>query len=81
MDGAVNLDGSIVGTYIHGLFENVSVRRCLLSGLRRQKGIGSDTQTFTLSKDSEYDKLADHVRSSIDMDMVYKIAGIRRKVR
>ena len=81
MDGAVNPDGSIVGTYIHGLFEDAAVRRCLLSNLRRSKGIGSETQPFTLSKDSEYDKLADHVRSNLDMDMIYRIAGIRRKKR
>jgi len=78
LDGATNGDGSIVGTYIHGLFENESIRRCLLSNLRRAKGVDGDTRTFTLSKGSEYDKLADHVRNSLDMDMVYKIAGINR---
>jgi adenosylcobyric acid synthase len=81
LDGAVSGDGNIVGTYIHGLFENASVRRCLLSNLRKAKGVNCETRPFALSKDSEYDKLAALVRGSIDMDMIYKIAGIRRKKR
>ena len=81
LDGAVSNDGNIVGTYIHGLFENESIRRCLLSNLRKSKGLDNNTQTFKLSKDSEYDKLAALVRSSLDMDMVYKIAGLKRERR
>jgi adenosylcobyric acid synthase len=79
LDGAVSKDGNIVGTYIHGLFENESVRCCLLSNLRKTKGVVCETRSFALSKDSEYDKLAALVRGSLDMDMIYKIAGIKRK--
>jgi adenosylcobyric acid synthase len=79
LDGAVSEDGNIVGTYIHGLFENASVRRCLLSNLRKTKGVDRETQPFALSKDSEYDKLAALVRGSVDMDMIYKIVGLKRK--
>ena len=79
LDGAVSEDGNIVGTYIHGLFENASVRHCLLSNLRKTKGVDCETRSFTLSKDSEYDKLAALVRGSLDIDMIYKIAGIKRR--
>lgn len=81
LDGAVSADGNIVGTYIHGLFDNESVRRCLLSNLRKMKGVNRETQPFTLSKDSEYDKLAALVRSSLDMNLIYKITGLKRKKR
>jgi adenosylcobyric acid synthase len=80
-DGAVSDDGNIIGTYIHGLFENESVRCCLLSNLRRKKGVGNKTQPMALSKDSEYDKLAALVRGNLDMDMIYKITGLKRKKR
>jgi adenosylcobyric acid synthase len=80
-DGAVSENGNIVGTYIHGLFENASLRRCLLSNLRKAKGIDYDTRPFTISKDSEYDKLAALVRGSLDMDMIYKITELKRKKR
>jgi adenosylcobyric acid synthase len=79
IDGAVSEDGNIVGTYIHGLFENESVRRCLLSNLRKTKGLDCETRPFALSKDSEYDKLAALVRGSLDMDRIYKITGLKRK--
>jgi len=81
IDGAVSADGNIVGTYIHGLFENESIRRCLLSNLRKMKGVECETRPFALSKDYEYDKLAALVRGSIDMDMIYKITGLKRKKR
>ena len=81
LDGAVSEDGNIVGTYIHGLFENASVRHCVLSNLRKTKGIDRETQPFALSKDSEYDKLAELVRGSLDMDMIYRIAGLKGKKR
>ncbi|MFA5374445.1 MAG: cobyric acid synthase [Dehalococcoidia bacterium] len=81
IDGAVSDDGNIAGTYIHGLFENESIRRCLLSNLRKAKGADCETRPLALSKDSEYDKLAALVRGSLDMNMVYKIAGLKRKKR
>ena len=79
IDGAVSEDGNIVGTYIHGLFENESVRRCLLSNLRKTKGLDCETRPFALSKDSEYDKLAALVRGSLDMDRIYTITELKRK--
>jgi adenosylcobyric acid synthase len=79
LDGAMSEDGNIVGTYIHGLFENESVRRCMLSNLRKAKGVDCETRPVALSKDSEYDKLAALVRGSLDMDMIYRIAGLKRK--
>ena len=81
LDGAVSNNGNIVGTYIHGLFENESVRRCMLSNMRRAKGVDCETRPFALSKDSEYDKLAALVRGSLDLDMIYRIAGLKRKKR
>jgi len=81
LDGAANADGNIIGTYIHGLFENASVRRCLLSNLRRLKCVDCETQPFMLSKDSEYDKLAALVRQSIDMDFIYQITSLKEAVQ
>jgi cobyric acid synthase len=45
------------------------------------KGVGSEMQPLTLSKDAEYDKLAALVRGSLDMDLIYEIAEIQRKKR
>ena len=42
MDGAVSADGSVVGTMLHGLFDNASVRRALIAYLRERKGLAAD---------------------------------------
>ena len=38
-EGAVSEDGMVIGTYLHGLFENPSARNALLSWLYAQKGL------------------------------------------
>jgi adenosylcobyric acid synthase len=44
-DGAVSTDGLVFGTYLHGLFQNRSAARALVSFLFRRKGLpfGGDT--------------------------------------
>ncbi|MDD1666727.1 MAG: cobyric acid synthase [Methanomicrobiales archaeon] len=38
-DGAVSRDGLVIGTYLHGLFQNEGAARALLSYLYRRKGL------------------------------------------
>jgi adenosylcobyric acid synthase len=38
-DGAVSPDGTVVGTLLHGLFENPAVTASLLDHLRRRRGL------------------------------------------
>ena len=76
-DGAIDATGTVMGTYIHGLFHNGELRSAILKELARRKGVtlppGSD-----LDMDREFDRLADWVRSSLDMDLVYRLAGLDR---
>jgi adenosylcobyric acid synthase len=66
-DGCVSADNKIMGTYIHGLFENPTVTRWWLNTI----GL-SDVETTTLegleAKDKEYDLLAEHFESYIDVE-------------
>ena len=75
-DGAIDPCGRVMGTYIHGLFYNLGLRRVILRHLAEVKGVtlpeGDDLQ----SRDGEYDKLAGLVRGSLNMDMVYRISGL-----
>ena len=79
MDGAISPDGKAMGTYIHGLFNSYSLRRALLEQLAEWKGVelpdASDTGGL-LSRDAEYDKLAETVRNNIDVDLLYRITGL-----
>ena len=75
-DGAIDADGLTLGTYMHGLFHNHSLRHALLTNLAQRKGIPLPEGAI-LDLDAEYDKLAQLVRQSVDMDAIYEIAGIR----
>ena len=63
------------GTYLHGVFDAPGVALALAQALAARKGITlADTAYDTAQyKEEQYDRLADTVRQSLDMDMVYRI--------
>ncbi len=75
-DGAIDADGLTLGTYMHGLFHNHSLRHALLTNLARRKGISLPEGAIP-DLDAEYDKLAQLVRQSVDIDAIHEMAGIR----
>ena len=77
-DGALASSGRVLGTYIHGLFHNGELRRCILQALARAKGITLPPFVGDHSIDHEYDKLADWVRASLNMDLIYQMSGLVR---
>jgi adenosylcobyric acid synthase len=72
-DGSINEKGSIIGSYIHGIFQSHGFRRGLLNNLRRRKGLPERVYDAPLDKEKHYDALADLVRNSLDMKAVYRI--------
>lgn len=80
-DGYISPDGNVMGTYIHGIFDNDVFRRDLLNELRCRKGLApleSNQDSYTTVKEKAYDRLAATVRVSLDMDLVYKAMGLKR---
>jgi adenosylcobyric acid synthase len=77
LDGAINTDGTIVGTMIHGILENDEVRSALLRTLRQRKGIATPDGPPIPTREAEYDRLAAMVRANIDWEMIELIAGLR----
>jgi adenosylcobyric acid synthase len=76
-DGAVGSGGAVVGTMIHGLFENDSLRMAVLRALRRQKGIAEPARSGSIpTKHEEYNRLARVVRESIDAQRFARIVGL-----
>lgn len=74
-EGLERSDGLVFGSYLHGLFDNQELAWRLLERLGRRKGIALvkpaiDPERY---KQEQYDKLADLVRASLDMDAVYRI--------
>jgi adenosylcobyric acid synthase len=77
-DGALDASGWLLGTYIHGLFHNGALRQAVLRALARRKGVDLPLVRQELAMDQEYDKLADWVRGSLKMDLVYQMTGLSR---
>ena len=68
--------GNVYGTYLHGVFDTAECASALVGALMRAKGLDpSEVQTFDLDdyKQQQYDKLADVMRASLDMDLIYRI--------
>ena len=74
--GCSNLEGNVVGTYIHGIFDEIDFTRTLLNTIRAKKGlepITSEVESFEEFKNREYDRLADMLRENLDMEKIYEI--------
>ncbi len=77
LDGAVSESGAIVGTMIHGIFENDSIRASLLRALAKRRGLEWQKRPDAApARDAEYDRLATAVRASLDISAIRRIAGI-----
>ena len=73
--------GSVLGTYLHGLFDEDDFRKRLLFSLCERRGLprGSvKVEPYSAHRQRQYDKLAHAIRKNLDMDMIYNIleAGI-----
>jgi adenosylcobyric acid synthase len=81
-DGAATCDGKIWGTYFHGLFDMPGFRHAFLKTISTNyKPCENDCNTGCASdfKDRQYDLLAEHFRTHLDMDKLYKIAGFDKE--
>jgi len=83
VEGSVNKEGNIVGTYLHGIFDDIDFTRTILNNIREQKGldkIESSVTSFEAFKQNEYDKLADLLREHLDIEKIYEIMSEHEKV-
>lgn len=77
-DGIINIEGNVLGTYLHGVFDNTGFTRGLLNNIRTLKGLDPLMEippSFKEHKEKEYKKLAAAVRSSLDMAFIYEMLG------
>lgn len=79
-DGMEREDGRVLGSYLHGLFDNEELTDTLIQRLMESRGIASSRTGGDKTKESpgeykerQYDKLADLVRNSLDMKRIYEI--------
>jgi adenosylcobyric acid synthase len=81
-DGAIDSSGLIIGTYLHGFFENPSLCKALLGYVAIRKGIKESRQLLRSPHEdwsSSIDLIVNVVRRSLDIDEVHRIVGLNQQ--
>ncbi len=76
-DGCVQ--GSVFGTYLHGLFDSGELTEKLAALLCRRNGLAPETAaplTMQAYREQQFDLLADGVRRALDMPAIYAAMGL-----
>ncbi len=73
-DGCKTSNEQVIGTYFHGIFHNDSFRTEYLNTIRNSKGLPpiKDRISFNQLREEAFDRLADHVRKHVDMDVIQR---------
>jgi adenosylcobyric acid synthase len=71
-DGAANASGRVLGTYVHGFFDNDDFRHSFLAAARRAVDLApAETwANIATEREARIDRLADHLRKSLDMNLI-----------
>ncbi len=87
LDGSIDGNNQVFGTYLHGIFENDDFRRDLIGYLKKKSRRGTPEAmdpistaeaaglTFKELKNQEYNRLAAMMEEHMDMDALLKIIG------
>ena len=77
-DGCVQ--GSVWGTYLHGLFDSGELTRKLAALLCERRGLRAETAravSHAAYQQTQFDLLADGVRRALDIKKIYEMMGMR----
>ena len=77
--GNIKSDGlaenNILGTYIHGIFDEGDVVKRIIDKLKQEKGVDTVTEEKDINelKNKEYEKLADMLMKNLNINKIYEI--------
>ncbi|HEX9788978.1 MAG TPA: cobyric acid synthase [Candidatus Binatia bacterium] len=71
-DGAVSESGRVLGTYVHGLFDNDDFRHAFIRNSRAAVDLGPAEKYARVGAEREarIDRVADHLRKSLDLNLL-----------
>lgn len=74
------ISDNVMGTYIHGVFDNSEFTNAFLNAIRKKKGMNTLDEAFDYEafKQNEYDKLASLMKENLDIENIYKIIGVEK---
>jgi adenosylcobyric acid synthase len=79
-DGAISSDGSVWGTYIHGVFDQPEFRRAWLNRVRIRKGLSplpyAISEAVSRRLSGALDRWADHLRAHLDVHPILCALGL-----
>ena len=76
IDGVTNEEGNVLGSYLHGLFDDGQLFAALAARARKAKGMPDEGQaplTMDQFREREFDRVAAIVRASLDMEAIRRI--------
>ncbi len=76
-DGAITGDGRVLGTYVHGLFDEPACALAVLNHLRALTAYPPLDADAVAPRPDPYTRLAAHVREHLDIDALYATLGMR----
>jgi adenosylcobyric acid synthase len=80
-DGAVSHNGQVIGTYIHGLFDDDDFRHAFVNAMRTACGLSGSTANVYVARerDERLNRLAKQVKESLDMRQIAGWLGLDPK--
>ena len=78
------VQGDVFGTYLHGLFDTGELTEKLVEFLCKRKGIRPESAALIPMeqyRQQQFDRLADGVRSALDLDVLYAAMGLNGRSR
>lgn len=74
-DGASNADGTVWGTYLHGVFDDAAFRHWFLKSIRPREDWGGEASEDRAlrHRDGQYDLLARHFTEHLDLDGLFNM--------
>jgi adenosylcobyric acid synthase len=81
LDGCISTDGRILGTYLHGIFDQDCFRHQFLAAARgfHKLTLPTPLNAWHLQREESLDRLACQVSTSLDMHRIFAWAGLQYK--
>jgi adenosylcobyric acid synthase len=78
LDGCVNSDSRIFGTYLHGLFDEDEFRHAFIATARAFHALAPAAflDDWKRKRERSFDRLADAIRGSVDMHRIFEWVGL-----
>ncbi|OQY32172.1 MAG: cobyric acid synthase CobQ [Spirochaetaceae bacterium 4572_59] len=76
-DGALSANGKCWGSYMHGIFDNLSFRRAFLKSLGWK--VEEEGECEELLREREFERIADAVENAVDMNALDRLIGLKQE--